>query len=180
MSAVVDRPLLYLIGYRGTGKTTVARALASRLTWQAIDADEEMERRHGSARTLFERDGEAAFREKEAALLAELASLERHVIATGGGVILRPENRALLARTGRTIWLTADVATLWERITGDPRTAQRRPALTVGGIEEIVEVMRAREALYRGCADLIISTQDRTPEEVAETVVAELRRFAPV
>ena len=180
MSAVVDRPLLYLIGYRGTGKTTVARALASRLTWQAIDADEEMERRHGSARTLFERDGEAAFREKEAALLAELASLERHVIATGGGVILRPENRALLARTGRTIWLTADVATLWERITSDPRTAQRRPALTVGGIEEIVEVMRAREALYRGCADLIISTQDRTPEEVAETVVAELRRFAPV
>jgi shikimate kinase len=173
----VDRPLLFLIGYRGTGKTTVAKALAARLGWQSMDADEELERRHGPVCAIFEHDGEAVFRDHETAVLTELARLERHVIATGGGVILRPENRVLLTRMGRTVWLTADVPTLWQRIHADPRSTDRRPALTVGGIEEIVEVLRAREALYRECADLIVSTQERTPEQVIDELMVGLQRF---
>jgi shikimate kinase len=85
----------------------------------------------------------------------------------------------LLSKHGRTVWLTADVATLWQRVQADPRNTERRPALTsASAIEEIVEVMRAREELYRSCADLTVCTQDRTPDQVAAEVVDGLRRFA--
>jgi shikimate kinase len=174
----VDRPRLYLIGYRGTGKTTVAKVLAARLGWQWLDADTELERRHScTVRALFAAEGEAGFRSRESALLAELCRLDEHVIATGGGVILRPENRTLLAATGRTVLLTADVPTLWERLQADPSSAEQRPALTVGGVEEIVEVLKAREALYHQCAELTVSTQDRTPEQVSEDVIAGLAKL---
>jgi len=79
----------------------------------------------------------------------------RSVIGGGGGV-LREDNRRLLRASGRVVYLTADVETLWRRLQGDSATAERRPALTVGGREEIEEVLRVREPLYRSCADLIV------------------------
>src|SRR5437667_12110745 len=81
---------LFLIGYRGTGKTTVARILAEKIGWGWIDADAALEERYGrSIRRIFEEDGEAGFREKEMAILEELCRAHNHVIATGGGVVLR-------------------------------------------------------------------------------------------
>jgi shikimate kinase len=168
--------LVFLIGARGSGKTTAARLLAERLGWGWVDADEAVEARAGrSIREIFAQEGEAGFRDREAAALEELARRERHVVATGGGVVLREANTRRMRATGRVVWLTADADTLWRRMQGDATTAERRPALTVGGREEVDEVLRAREPLYAACAHLAVSTEGRTPEEVAAEV---LRRLA--
>ncbi|HZY88714.1 MAG TPA: shikimate kinase, partial [Gemmataceae bacterium] len=169
--------LVILIGPRGSGKTTVARLLAGRLGWAAADADEVLEARQGrSVRALFAAEGEAAFRDHEAAVLAELCRLRGHVIATGGGVVLRPENRELLRRSGWVVWLSADADTLWGRMQADGTTAERRPPLLGGGRKEVVEVLAAREPLYRACADLAVRTDGRSPEEVAEEILAAWAR----
>ena len=148
------------------------RLLAQQLGWKSCDADEELEKRHGqSIRDIFAAEGEAGFRDKEAAVLAELCRLRQHVIGTGGGVVLRESNRQLLRASGRVVWLTADVETLWQRLQGDDSTAERRPALTVGGREEIAEILRIREPLYRSCADFIVETAGRSPAEIANEVL---------
>jgi shikimate kinase len=166
---------LFLIGPRGSGKSTVARLLARELGWDWRDADEELEKKHGQTiRAIFAAEGEAGFREKEAALLVELCRLQHHVIiATGGGVVLRENNRRMLRETGRVVWLTADIETLWRRMQADDTTAERRPALSIGGREEVAEVLRVRETLYRKCADCIVETTGRSPE----AIVAEILRW---
>jgi shikimate kinase len=167
---------LFLIGYRGSGKTTVARLLAGQLGWRWLDADTVLEERFGrSIRQIFTDEGEAGFRDKEAAVLADLCQLDRHVIATGGGVVLRPENRRLLKNAGRVVWLTADASTLFQRMQADASTTERRPALTVGGIAEVEELIGARAPLYRACADLVVDTANLTPEKVADTILAWMR-----
>ena len=165
-------PRIFLIGYRGSGKTNVAQALAKRLGWDWLDADTVLEARHGrTIREIFAAEGEAGFRAKEAALLEELCQSDRHVIATGGGVVLRPANRERLAR-GLVVWLTADAATLWQRINADGTTAARRPNLTVGGLSEVEELLRQREPLYRECAGLVVDTAGKTPDAIADDILA--------
>jgi shikimate kinase len=166
---------IFLIGYRGTGKTTVARLLAARRGWASLDADAVLEERHGrSIRQIFAEEGEAGFRAKEASLLQELCQKREHVIATGGGVILRPGNRELLRAFGTVIWLTASATTLWQRIQADAATAERRPNLTGGGLPEVEELLRFREPLYRECAGVMVTTEERTPEQVVQVIESEL------
>jgi shikimate kinase len=167
--------LVALIGPRGSGKTTVARALAGILGWQWVDADDALERRTGrSVRAVFAEDGEAAFREHESTVLRELCGLRRHVVATGGGVVLREDNRALLRASARVVWLSADVETLCRRLDADAAGTERRPALLGGGRAEVEEVCRVREPHYRACAELIVSTAGRTPADVAADIAAGL------
>ena len=95
---------LFLIGYRGSGKTTVARRVAERLGWKWLDADVELERRAGqSIKQIFADSGEAAFRDLESAVVKDLARLEGHVIALGGGAVMREENRAALSGRGQVV-----------------------------------------------------------------------------
>jgi shikimate kinase len=153
----------------------VARLLAERLAWDWLDADAVLEARHGrSIRRIFAEEGEAGFRAYEEVLLAELCELRRHVIATGGGVVLREANRERLRQTGRVVWLTADPATLWQRLHDDPCTPERRPTLTVGGQAEIEELLQQREPLYRACADWTVSTVARSPAEVADVILSQI------
>jgi shikimate kinase len=160
---------IFLIGYRGTGKSTVARLLAAKLQLEAVDADHELERRAGKTiRRIFAEDGEPRFRELESTLLEEFGRRENVVIATGGGVVLRPENRAIL-RTGRVVWLTAPADVLWRRMCGDESTRERRPDLAQGGLAEVEELLRIREPLYRECAELTVDAT-QTPEEIVEAI----------
>ncbi|HEX3315205.1 MAG TPA: shikimate kinase, partial [Gemmataceae bacterium] len=158
---------IFLIGYRGTGKSTVARLLAAKLGFEAIDADHELERRAGKTiRRIFAEDGEPRFRDLESTQLAEFGQRENVVIATGGGVVLRPENRAIL-KAGRVVWLTASAAVLWRRMCGDESTRERRPDLAQGGLAEVEELLRVREPLYRECAEMTVDAE-LAPEAIVE------------
>ncbi len=162
---------VFLIGYRGVGKTTVARLLAERLGWEWCDADEVLERAYGKTiRSIFETEGEPSFRDKESATLSELSLRQRCVIATGGGVILRPENRELLKR-GAVVWLAAEPETAWQRMQTDSTTGERRPNLAQGGLAEVAELIARREPLYRECAGLTVDTTHVSPEAAAEVIL---------
>lgn len=165
---------LLLIGYRGTGKTTVAQRLALNLGWEWIDADVEVELRAGrSIAEIFSAAGEAGFRDLESAVLADLLARDRQVVALGGGVVLRPANRAAIRAAGRTVWLQASPQTLSQRIAADATTAARRPNLTAaGGISEITAMLAQRQPFYRECAGLAVDTENKTPAEVAEEILA--------
>jgi shikimate kinase len=164
---------LVLVGYRGTGKSTVGRLLAGRLGLPFVDADAALEARLGrSISEVFARDGEAAFRDAEAEVLAGLDAGGGLVLATGGGAVLREANRRAIRRLGRVAWLTAGPATIAGRLAADPAG---RPALTpLGLIDEVAAVLEARRPLYREVADLEVGTDGLGPAEVAELVLAGL------
>jgi shikimate kinase len=172
--------LLFLIGYRGTGKTTVAKLLAQQLGWSWLDMDDIIEARAGCPiREIFEREAEAGFRTRESAVVEELCRLQDHVIATGGGVVLDPANRELLKRAGRIVCLTADADTIHQRMHQDSCSASRRPPLTVsGGLDEVRQLLAQREPHYRACADLTVDTTGRTPDDVATYIIKWLGKFA--
>jgi shikimate kinase len=167
---------IFLIGYRGSGKTTVAAALAERLGWPWIDADVELERRAGkSIKAIFAEDGEQAFRDRESAMLAELAKHDGWIIALGGGAVLREENRWAIAGRGKVVWLRASPETLYRRIHDDPTTAARRPNLTSqGGLAEIRDLVAQRSPLYAAWADTKVEAEDRSPAEIARTICQQL------
>lgn len=176
--SVPPRPV-FLIGARGSGKTTVARLLAGQLGWEWVDLDAEVEAAAGrSVARIFREAGETDFRAREAKALAGVRGRLRLVVATGGGIVLMPENRRLLRETGVVVWLTGDAETLWERTSGDPGSAQRRPDLAGGGLDEMRQVLAAREALYRECASFAVSTAGRTPAELADEIAARLSEAA--
>jgi shikimate kinase len=165
-------PLIFLIGSRGSGKTTVASLLAQRLNWSCCDADAILEERFGrSIRDIFAEEGEEGFRVKEAEILAELAQRRHTVIATGGGVILKPANRTHI-KTGFVVWLTAPPEVLFDRMQGDAATVHRRPPLAQGGLDEVREILQRREPLYRECADLTVETTTFAPESIVDSIVA--------
>lgn len=165
---------LILIGYRGSGKTTVGRRLAEKTGRKFIDADEFLEARYGmSIREIFASEGEAGFRDKESLVLGELVTGPPIVFATGGGIVLRESNRKILKNHGFVAWLTADATTLWNRTQTDPTTHERRPNLAGGGIEEVVRLLSVREPLYREIANLEIPAGELSPDVIADRILAE-------
>lgn len=167
-----------LIGYRGTGKTTVGRLLADRLGLDFADTDAEIERRLGRPIAEFWAEhGEPAFRDREEETLRDLTARPGLVLATGGGAILRPANREALRRFGPVVWLKADPHVLADRLRHD---AGRRPALTSAGLlDEIAAVLAAREPLYRQIATLIVDTNGAPPRAIAARIARTLAEAAP-
>ena len=168
---------LYLIGYRGSGKTTVAAELARLLGWKWLDADDEIERRAGkSIKEIFATWGEPAFRDLEVAVIADLSKLTSHVIALGGGAVLREESRHDIRNFGKVVWLEAAAEILFQRISGDACTAERRPNLTAaGGLAEIERLLALRAPVYAACADLTLAAGGATPTELATQIADWLR-----
>jgi shikimate kinase len=163
---------LALIGYRGTGKSTVGRILAERLGRPFFDADRELEKRLGlTVSAVFRTVGEQAFRDWEERILEELLVEPDAIVATGGGVVLREANRLRLRAFGTVVWLMADAPILARRLLVDEGSGAVRPALTpMGTLDEIVAVLFERTPLYRATSDLEVATDGKTPEEVADEV----------
>jgi shikimate kinase len=167
---------IFLIGYRGTGKSTVARHLAERLGYDSVDADAEIERRAGkSIAAIFAEDGEAAFRDIEGQIVADLVGRQRTVVALGGGAVLRETSRNAIGAAGPIVWLTAPVDVIVARLAADPTTAGRRPNLTkIGGREEVETLLAERNPIYRQCATLVVNTDGKTCAQVADEIAASL------
>lgn len=176
-------PTVTLIGYRGTGKSTAAAVLARRLGCGWWDADVELERIVGtSIATLIGEQGEPRFRDEEMEVLRGLLARPQGVLATGGGAVLRAENRAGIRQSGGlVVWLTAPADVIRSRLASDPTTASRRPGLTgTDPLAEIDAALAAREPLYRACADEVIDTSTAPTDEVVAAIVRALdRRSGP-
>jgi shikimate kinase len=167
---------LYLTGYRGSGKTTVGRLVASRLGRRCIDLDDEIETHAGrSIREIFADGGEATFRDLETAALLRVASGSPAVISLGGGAILRPENREVIAKTGIAVWLKIDADTVIQRLAGDTTTAERRPALTaLPPREEVESLLQKREPLYQEVADCEVDAAGQGVAAIVDQIVARV------
>ena len=176
-----DSRAIALIGYRGTGKTTVARILAHRVGWDWVDADVEVELRAGkSIAAIFADEGEPVFRDLEAQVVGDLCARRRTVVALGGGAVMRSDNRTACKQCQAVVWLKASAETLWKRIAADPTTAQRRPNLTNhGGRTEIEALLAHREPFYRMCATLEVDTEKKEPAEIADLISGALGWVEP-
>ncbi len=150
----------------GAGKSTVGRYLASRLAFHFVDTDHLIEERAGAdIPWIFDVEGEAGFRLRETAILDSLKGLHRHVIATGGGIVVRPENHSRLAGLGKVVYLTASIDQLLARTSKD----KKRPLLQVADPRaRLEELMRQRDALYRQLADYVLQTDGRSSKWVVQ------------
>ena len=167
---------IYLIGFMGSGKSTVAKLLSKRLGFTCIDLDEEIERaQKKSIKAIFEQEGERAFRALETAALENTASVQSSVIATGGGVVLSDQNRALLNTLGTVIYLQVEAQEALARISD----TDSRPMLANTSAPLVAtNLLAARKSLYAACADTTINTAKLFPEQVAAIIEENVRIHA--
>ena len=167
---------IVLIGYRGSGKSTIGYKLANRLWQEVVDTDALIVKKAGKTiAEIFEQDGEQRFRDLETEVVKEVAKLQDVVISLGGGAVVREENRRALKEAGhKIVYLKCDPEVLLQRIQSDAATSMSRPNLTnlFGGIEEIEKVLAAREPIYR---ELMTAELDVTNLSVEDAVVYIVR-----
>jgi len=163
---------VYLVGLMGAGKTTIGRSLARQLDLEFIDTDREIEARTGvSIPTVFEIEGEDGFRKREAQVIADLSRLSGRVVATGGGVVLRAENRANLRASGFVVYLNVPPYTLWERTRHD----RNRPLLQVDDpLLKLKELYSQRDPLYREVADLVVDGSRNNAQGILQLLIQEV------
>lgn len=169
-AALGDRNII-LTGFMGSGKTTVGRILARNLGWEFLDTDREIESREGrTIPEIFEKPGEEAFREMETRLAGELPEMHRKVIATGGGFMVRPENREFAAQAGPVVLLIATPEQIWHRV----KRSRHRPLLRTADPEgRIRELLHQRKDAYASIP-IRVETGGKTPYSIAEDVLKAL------
>jgi shikimate kinase len=169
---------IILIGYRGTGKTSVGRKLAEKLKAPFYDTDQMITDRKGKTiKQWVEEKGWESFRQEEKAVIKGLSSLKPGVVALGGGAVMDPDNREVLKQKCLIVWLTADFHTIMERMKADPQNQDNRPALSAKDWEtEIQEVLTQRSPVYRRLADLSIGTEGKTVEAIADEICNHIQQ----
>lgn len=163
---------IYLIGFMGTGKSTVSRSLAELLGYEEIDTDAWIVRQQNrSIPEIFETQGEEYFRELETDLLRRMKSQQHKIISCGGGMVLREENTALMKETGVVVLLTATPQTILSRV----ENGADRPILNGNmNVEYIRGLMEKRAPYYEAAGEVVIVTDHRLPEEIAEEIKKKL------
>lgn len=184
MTETADNPPfrnIYLIGYRCTGKSSVGRALAGLLDFTFIDADVFLEEEAGRPISkIVEADGWPAFRAQEEDCLKRISRSANQVVATGGGVILDPDNVRRMQGTGVVVWLVAAPEIISLRMAKDAKTDSQRPSLTGKDvIDEIESVMSSREPLYANAADFHVVTDQNSVAEVCQVILKRLAGWKP-
>lgn len=165
---------IFLVGPMGSGKSTIGRQLAKRLHRRFYDSDREIEKRTGvSISWIFEREGEAGFREREQKTIEELTALDGIVMATGGGAVLSEANRQYLKR-GKVVYLAASAEQLYRRTARDTS----RPLLQVDNRrQQIKQLMAQRDPLYREVADIVLQTGDQSVTRTVNAVLKQLQQL---
>ncbi|HJX31090.1 MAG TPA: shikimate kinase [Thermodesulfobacteriota bacterium] len=167
---------IVLIGYRGTGKSTIAKILSARLKWPRFNLDEGIVKDTGmSIPQIVEKHGWEFFRDLEARIVEKAGNMDKTIIDAGGGVVVRPKNIERLRRNGVIIWLKAKPETIISRIKEDTN----RPSLTrrKSFLEEVQEVLAERIPKYQAAAHVAIDTDNLSPQDVAEKIIEAFNRF---
>jgi shikimate kinase len=167
---------IYLVGMMGAGKTSIGRLLSKRSRRRFYDSDHVIEERTGvTIPTIFDLEGEQSFRDREEAVIAELARLSNIVLATGGGAILRENNRQVLCSSGIIVYLRGSVEDLWRRTRKD----KNRPLLlTDNPRQKLAEIYSVRDPIYSSVADIIIETGNPSIQSLEQDVEARLIEHA--
>jgi shikimate kinase len=172
MGVMQARGNLYLVGMMGAGKTTIGRLLARRLKLRFLDSDHEIEARCGvTIPIIFEIEGEAGFRAREAQVIEELSALQGIVLATGGGAVLSPASRRYLSATGVVVYLRARPENLYERVRHD----KNRPLLaTPDPLRRLHDLFAERDPLYREVAHIVVDTGSQSVQVLARGLLDKL------
>lgn len=170
---------IYLIGYRGAGKSTIAPMLADRCGWTVVEMDDLIQQEEQcTIAEIFARDGEAGFRNLETQMLRKVAGREKQVVSTGGGIILREENRQLMRATGTVVWLKASAKTIALRLSQDESNHKtQRPALTsLPMSDEIAQLLKERSAHYAATSDFSVDTETHKLNEIVGIILSHMNR----
>jgi shikimate kinase len=169
---------IYLIGYRCCGKTSVGKALTKLLDRPFLDTDEAVIQKAGmTISEMVAQSGWEAFRNIEKSIVTQTTLLDHHIIATGGGVILNPDNIRNMKKAGRVIWLRVSPETVRTRMVADLQTAIQRPDLTaIGSMNEIEAVLLTRQPLYEKASDMVLDTDILGVEAVCQKILAALSK----
>ena len=167
---------VFLVGPMGAGKTTIGRQLARILGRSFVDLDLEIEQSCGAdIAWIFDVEGESGFRKREAAMPREMASRDSMVIATGGGVVLDSESRALLKCSGTVVFLSVAAKTLYSRMQQDTK----RPLLQVADKKSMIDsIVKEREPLYKEVADIVFDSHKKTPTVAAQELASLIQQQA--
>ncbi len=162
---------IYLIGFMGTGKTTVAKNLQKFLPFQLVEMDEAIERVEAmTIPEIFEKKGEEGFRMAETQLLSIISKEKNQIISCGGGIVLKPENISIMKETGTVVRLTSSPDVIYERVNRN----SNRPLVQGKDLSEIQKMIDSREKYYADAADIVVDSGINTPEEVASEIIKQL------
>lgn len=163
---------IFLIGFMGVGKSTIAKILAQELDAKLVEMDETIEAEAGiTINEIFEKYGEDHFRQIESDLILTIGDEDASIVSCGGGVVVRPQNVENMKKSGKIVFLKATPETIYERV----KNSTDRPILNGHmNVEYIAQLMEKRRALYEGAADITIETDGKTKEEICSEIICRL------
>jgi shikimate kinase len=172
---------LFLIGYRCTGKSSVGKLLSAKLGWPFIDTDSLVVSENGmSIREIVLSRGWEVFRRLEHTALQQVCTIDRRVVATGGGIVLDADNVELMKKSGKIIWLRASPKTIRVRMVQDQASAALRPALTsTDSISEIEETLTQRAPLYQHAMEFSVDTDNVRLDAIVDFIIENLKKLDP-